>query len=159
MSINLRTIINSYKSERYNSFIVYGDAGIGKSSYVQEFIHKNQDIKIAYFDILEEYTKIQSAQSIFGFTPNKFITWALSLLPIAEHNERDLLVIDNFDFLVNTWSPSEKIEMIKLIEKYIEKSVTINPLIFVIHSDPIIETYLDHHSLIRFSDLEVINTY
>jgi len=159
MASSLRQHINNFKSERYKSFIIYGDAGIGKSDYIQEFILKNKDIKIICFNIIDEYKKIQSVQSIFEFTPKKFLKWTLSLLTVTELEKLDALIIDNFDFLVNVWSTEDKKEFLKQVEKQLENSVISIPVIFILHSDQNMENYHNIPFIVRFSDLELLNNY
>ena len=159
MAVNLRDLIKNLKDERYNACIIYGDAGIGKSAYIDTFIQKNTDIKAVYVSVINEYPKIQSAQSLFGFSPNKFISWSLSKIEEGEQKTCDVLIIDNFDFIINLWSSVEKEEFLKLVEKFLEKSVSTIPSIFVLHTDPLIESQLDKKFITKYSELEIQNIY
>lgn len=159
MVLNLKSLIRQLKTERYNSRIIYGEAGIGKSVYLNTFIQKNIDLHIGYFSLLEKYPAMQSVYPLVNFTPSVFIAWSLSLVPDAAQEVWDAKVIDNFDFLFNYWSANQKEEFLKQVEKYIEKPVTPIPIIFVLHSDPLIENNLDKKFIIRFSDLETLNKF
>lgn len=159
MAINLLTLINEYKFKRHNSFIIYGDSGIGKTAYLKEFISKNPKINISYINVIEEFEKFQSDQPVFEFNPTKFIKWVLSMFSITEQISKEAFIIDNFDFLINIWSQDERIDFLKQVGKYIEKSVIDIPVIFVLHIDPIIETQLDNSFIIKFSSLEALNNY
>lgn len=159
MAVNLGDLIKNLKNERYNACIIYGDAGIGKSAYIDAFILKNTDIKAVYISFINEYPKIRSAQSLFGFSPNKFISWSLSKVEEPEQTPCDILIIDNFDFIVNLWSSVEKEEFLKLVEKYLEKAVSKIPSIFVLHTDPLIESQLDKKFITKYSELEIQNIY
>jgi len=159
MTINLNTVLKKQKTERYSSFIIYGDAGIGKSDYILKFIERNRDLQIAYFNILDEYPKLKSRQPLFDFNPKKFITWSLSLIDGISQKNCDALFIDNFDFILNLWSTIEKEEFLNQVEKYFEKSITEVSVIFLLHFDPLVENQLDKKFIIRFSELETQNVY
>lgn len=159
MAVNLRDLIKNLKDERYNACIIYGDAGIGKSSYFKTFILKNKDINAVYLSVMNEYPQMRASQSLFGFSPIKFINWALSKLEEVGQTPMDVIIIDNFDFIVNLWSSVEKEEFLKLVEKFLEKSVSTIPSIFVLHTEPFIESQLDKKFLTNYSELEIQNIY
>lgn len=159
MAINLKLLISQLRMERFNSRIIYGDAGIGKSAYLKKFIDKTADLKIGYFSLLHEYGAMQSAEPIIHFNPSRFISWSLSVVPGSSEDGWDAKIIDNFDFLFNYWSTSQKEEFLKQVEKFIEKPVTPIPTLFVLHNDPLIENNLEKNFIIRFSELETLNEY
>jgi len=159
MAINLCNLVKNLKDERYNACIIYGEAGIGKSAYIDTFILKNKDVNAVYVSVINEYAKIRSTQSLFGFSPNKFISWSLSKVEEAKQTPCDVLIIDNFDFIINLWSSVEKEEFLKLVEKYLEKAVSKIPSIFLLHTDPLFESQLDKNIIIKFSELEIQNIH
>ena len=103
--------IDTQRKERYKSFIIYGPPLFGKTKLAKELSLK---INGLYFDLLLYFTSDEALKKdidIFG--PGELKKF---LCQKDNFNEKFILV-DNMDFLVNTWNESQKEYFLSFVEK------------------------------------------
>lgn len=94
--VNLKEFIQALSGERHRIFIVHSDPASGKSKYARQFA---KDSGSKYLDLLERFGKderLKSQIDIFGVKD-------LKALLIEEAKGTNLLIVDNVEFLLNTW--------------------------------------------------------
>lgn len=94
--VNLKEFINSLPGERHRTFIVHNGPATGKSKYARLFAEKNEG---KYLDLLERFgkdTQLKNRIDVFDFRD-------LKNLLVEEAKDTNLLILDNVEFLLNTW--------------------------------------------------------
>jgi len=94
--VNLKEFIQALSGERHRTFIVHSDPASGKSKYAKQFA---KDSGGKYLDLLKRFGKderLQSQIDIFGVKD-------LEALLIEEAKGTNPLIVDNVEFLLNTW--------------------------------------------------------
>lgn len=94
--MNLKEFINSLSGERHRTFIVHNGPATGKSKYARLFAEKS---KGKYLDLLERFGKdaeLKNRIDIFDIRD-------IENLLIEEAKDTNLLILDNVEFLLNTW--------------------------------------------------------
>lgn len=114
--ISMIRFVESQGKERYKNFILFGPAMSGKTELVKKLADK---MGAKYIDLLEEFvrdTKIKAA--IDTFEPRDFKLYLKSL------RDRDkLIIVDNMDFLFNTWDRSEQQSFFNFVEMDEDQSI------------------------------------
>ncbi len=157
MTISLNALIKKYKVERYVSFLIVGDAATGKSKYINDFISLFPELKLKYFDIINEFDKVKNEKNLLEINPVSFLEWILALSSGLNISQTDAVVIDNFDFLFNIWSEPDKKEFVLRIGKQFEKTLCPVPILFILQSDPAIEYFTQSNYIYQFENLETLN--
>lgn len=94
--VNLKKFVNSLSGERHRTFIVHNGPATGKSKYARLFAEK---VKGKYLDLLERFGKdaeLKKKVDVFDFRD-------LENLLVEEAKDTNLLILDNVEFLLNTW--------------------------------------------------------
>ncbi len=94
--VNLKQFVESLRGERHRTFIVHSEPVSGKSRYAKQFA-KNSGGK--YLDLLERFGKYEKLKNHI----DTFDIEALENLLTEETKETKLLIVDNIEFLLNTW--------------------------------------------------------
>lgn len=97
--VNLREFMNSLSGERHRTFIVHNGPATGKSKYARLFAENS---KGKYFDLLERFgkdTELKNRIDVFDIRD-------LENLLVEEAKDTNLLILDNVEFLLNTWDDS-----------------------------------------------------
>lgn len=96
--------------ERYKHFIIFSLPMTGKTKFGKKICEKYDGY---YLDVLSEIKdNISIAKELDTFYPNDFLNW------IARYNKKGkFIVVDNFDFLINTWREEQEEIFLNLIEK------------------------------------------
>ena len=96
--------------ERYKHFIIFSLPMTGKTTFGKKICEKYDGY---YLDVLSEIKdNISIAKELDTFYPNDFFNW------IARYNKNGkFIVVDNFDFLINTWREEQEEIFLNLIEK------------------------------------------
>ena len=94
--VNLKQFVKSLCGERHRTFIVYCEPASGKSNCARRFA-ENTDGK--YLDLLERFGKDKRLKSKIDI----FNIESLETLLIDEAKGKNLLIVDNVEFLLNTW--------------------------------------------------------
>lgn len=160
--VNLLKIIKKLSENRYKGAVVYGDADIGKTQYINKFIKKNTNIKIKYIDVQKVVADKPNSEFIFDFLNiSNFIDWCITLYNSDMDNQYDAIIFDNFDVIVNLWDSETIKEYLNTVSK-LERSVYPIPLLFFVQTDPtMVEEYYKHINdeiirIIDFNKLESI---
>jgi len=94
--VNLKQFVESLRGERHRTFIVHGEPASGKSGYARQFA---RNLGGKYLDLLERFGKDERFKSRIDI----FDVEALETLLVEEAKGTNLLVVDNMEFLLNTW--------------------------------------------------------
>jgi len=95
--LDILSYIERQKRESYRAFFIVGPANFGKSDFARELAEKADG---RYLDLLELFLNDQSlSDSIDTFRPTD-----LERLLIDLGDGVELLIVDNIDFLINTWT-------------------------------------------------------
>jgi len=95
--VNLREFILTLSGERHRTFIVHNEPASGKSNYAKWFAKYSGG---KYLDLLERFRKNESLKSRIDV----FDIEALEALLVKEAKGAKLLIVDNMEFLLNTWN-------------------------------------------------------
>lgn len=110
MKIKIVDFINIQLKERYKSFVIYGPAMSGKSEFARKLAEKTGSL---YIDLLADFlSKPELSGSIDTFEPQDLKKY-LRNIPFGGK----LIVIDNIDFLINTWNDLNKEHFLNFIER------------------------------------------
>lgn len=108
--IDLIQLINFQTKEQYRAVMILGPADCGKTRFAKLLAQK---IKAKYIDLLETFVNDENlSESIDTFDVYSFKKYLRNLVA-----DEPVIIIDNIDFLVNTWSEREKGEFLNLVDK------------------------------------------
>ena len=108
--VNLVKLLDSQTREQYRTILILSPAGTGKTRFAQLLASKT---KAKYFDLLDAFSKDEGlSESIDTFDVTNLKKY-LTNLPVKEA----VIIVDNVDFLLNTWSDKEVGEFLYLVEK------------------------------------------
>jgi len=108
--IDLIKLINFQTKEQYRSVMILGPADCGKTRFAKLLAER---IRAKYIDLLETFADNEDlSKAIDTFNMSSLKKYLLKLAA-----EESVIIIDNVDFLVNTWSEREKGEFLNLIDK------------------------------------------
>ena len=108
--INLEDFIDMLLEERHRTFIVHSESMSGKSKYAKRFAKK---IGGKYLDLLERFREDKKLKNNI----DTFNIKELETLLIEEAKETNLLIIDNIEFLLNTWGEDRYDLLFRLIKE------------------------------------------
>ena len=94
--VNLKEFVSALSGERHRTFIVHSDPVSGKSNYARQFA---KDSGGKYLDLLERFGKDERPKKQIDTFDVKY----LETLLVEEAKGTNLLIIDNVEFLLNTW--------------------------------------------------------
>ena len=132
--MNFHDYLNRQNNEDRRAFVIHYPAKSGKTSFARRICETRQDAYLLdlqhYFLEHPELPPIQRC----GVTALK------NLLLSLKRPER-VLVVDNPDFLLNTWSNEEKVTFVNWLRVELRSPAdTEKTLVFVIQSDDVIAT-------------------
>ena len=123
--------IKTQRTERYRAFVIHGPA----ISYKTQFVRKLASVlEGKYIDLLTAAISEPWGQAIDEFGAADFQGWLLQ----RTQSER-IVLVDNLDFLFNTWPDREKMSFLAFIDKL---SNTVTPCVhgFVLQDDPVLQS-------------------
>jgi len=130
--LNLADFIATQATERYRAFIVHGPAMSGKTRLARRM----RDVLGAY---------ILDLQAHFVADPDlcarmdRYRPRDLERLLLALEVPESLVVVDNPDFLINTWTSRHKKEFVAMVDRRLHSpTVTDKTFAFLIQTDPVI---------------------
>jgi DNA replication protein DnaC len=108
--IDLVQLIDFQTKEQYRTVMILGPADCGKTRFAKLLAEKTG---AKYIDLLETFVYDENlSKSIDTFDVFSLKKYLLKLTA-----EEPVIIVDNVDFLVNTWSDREKGEFLNLIDK------------------------------------------
>jgi DNA replication protein DnaC len=108
--IDLTKLIDFQTKEQYRAIMILGPANSGKTKYAKLLAQK---IKAKYLDLLDIFANDETlSKSIDTFDVSSLKKYLLNLT-----ETEPVVIVDNIDFLVNTWSDREKGEFLNLVDK------------------------------------------
>ncbi|KOA18752.1 hypothetical protein CLHOM_30360 [Clostridium homopropionicum DSM 5847] len=135
--MELETLINVQLNERYKNFLIHGPALSGKTELARRICEKYQCKYISLLELLINNKEAKDNIDIFG--PSRLIQY---IKDITENDK--LMVVDQIDFLINTWTDSEVRDFMVFIDKNQSESC----YIFVMQTHKLLEK----EELISLSD-------
>lgn len=108
--MNLINFVQNQSKERYRNFILFGPAMSGKTELVKKLADK---MGAKYIDLLEDFAgDIKMKAAIDIFEPHDFVQY------LNKVKEREtLIIIDNMDFLFNTWDNSQHESFFNFVQR------------------------------------------
>lgn len=130
--LKLPDYIATQATESYRAFIIHGPAMSGKTRLARRMA-----------DALDAY--VLDLQAHFVAHPDlcaridRYRPRDLERLLLALDGPESLVVVDNVDFLINTWSPRHKREFVAMIDRRLRSPRdTDKTIVFLIQTDPVI---------------------
>ncbi|MHB1463291.1 MAG: P-loop NTPase family protein [Armatimonadota bacterium] len=109
LPVDLKQLLHSQLSERYRAVFIQGPAACGKTGYAKRLA---TSLPAYYCDLLGEFVQKEDQSTIDLFDTNKL----LSRLKHQSTNHK-ILILDNADFLFNTWGDRARREFGETISK------------------------------------------
>ncbi|MDD2212031.1 MAG: AAA family ATPase [Clostridia bacterium] len=114
--INMIRFVENQCKERYKNFILFGPAMSGKTKLAKKLADK---MGAKYIDLLEEFAgDINLKAAIDTFEPYDFKQYIKSA-----KDRGKLIIIDNMDFLFNTWDSSQRESFFNFVEMDEDQSI------------------------------------
>ena len=110
MGLKFNELIGEQLHERYKHLAIYGPALQGKTKLAKHIAEKYNGI---YLDLLQDFFKkdeLKTGIDVFG--PSKLITFINQ-----RQGASQLMIIDQMDFLINTWDDPQLREFLVFIDR------------------------------------------
>jgi hypothetical protein len=121
--------LNHQKTEDTQAFIIHYPANSGKTAFSKKLAETRSDVH--YVDMLDCFLKNPDLEPINKFRFEKFRDFLLNY-----QVEQSVLIIDNPDFLLNTWRKSDKEALLNWIKIGLRSpGVTKKTIILMIQED------------------------
>ena len=135
--MNLHDYLNRQNNEDRRAFVIHYPAKKGKTSFARRICETRQDACL--LDLQRYFLEHLELPPIEQCSASMLKNLLLSL----DRPER-VLVIDNADFLLNTWSNAEKLALVHWLRTQLRSPAnTEKTLLFVIQSDDVISAVAD----------------
>jgi len=152
--MNFRDFLETQKTEDRQAIILHAPAMVGKTDFVKQLTNLGEGIH--YIDFLATYIENPHPPiHLMGFTG--FRDYLLSL---SYPQNYSVIIVDQLDFLLNTWDKSEKEKFIQWIKFTLRSpSVVKHTFVFVLQTDETItnaeiENSLGQSRIINLKTLE-----
>jgi predicted AAA+ superfamily ATPase len=127
--LKIEEFIEEQMKERYKHFIIYGPPMQGKTKLAKYISERFNGL---YINLLDEFCNdISKKENIDAFGPLKLIDYLKCLFTY----NKDLIIIDQIDFLINTWDDNQLRELIS----FIDHDQSIFCFLFIMHNYNIFE--------------------
>lgn len=152
--IDLQDLLRRQTTERYRAVLVTGSAGCGKSDYAKKLADA---LSARYLDLLNEFVEDgELSARIDTFDRQKLF----DLLKLKAQGEK-ILILDNPDFLINTWGDRTRREFCEWLGKLDGIQYPTVLCIFAQDDEAFADvsytpTSADSSRIIRFQDLQAI---
>jgi translation initiation factor RLI1 len=115
--------------ERYKHFIIFGPSMCGKTKLAK---HITDIFNGLYVDMLENFQKDTSKKDVIDiFGPSKLIAYIKGI----GINDNRLIIIDQIDFIINTWDDSQFREFLV----FVDQNQSEECYMFIMHNYRILE--------------------
>jgi predicted AAA+ superfamily ATPase len=108
--IDLIQLIDFQTKEQYKAVMILGPANCGKTRFAKLLAEK---IGAKYIDLLEIFVDDENLSKSI----DTFDVFGLKKYLLKLTTEEQVIIVDNIDFLVSTWSEREKGEFLNLVDK------------------------------------------
>lgn len=108
--MNIEKFIKNLSDERYKTFVVHSGPKTGKSEYAKLLAEKSNGKYLDLLKIFKENDDLRSKIDIFGIRE-------LENFLVSEGKEETLIILDNIEFLLNTWNKDNYDLLFNLIFK------------------------------------------
>ena len=130
--IDLPALIDFQTKEQYKTVMILGPANSGKTKFAKLLAQK---IKAKYLDLLDVFSNDESlSKNVDTFDVSHLKKHLLSLTV-----DKAVVIVDNIDFLINTWSDREKGEFLNLADK-LRSNETKKTFCFFVQEEDIFES-------------------
>jgi len=130
--LSLPDFVATQATERYRAFIVHGPAMSGKTHLAQRL----RDVLGAH--VLDLQAHFAGAPDLCARI-DRYRPRDLERLLLALEVPESLVVVDNPDFLINTWTSRHKREFVAMVDRRLHSpTVTDKTFAFFIQTDPVI---------------------
>lgn len=127
--VDIIRLINFQTTEQYKTLMIMGPANSGKTQFAKLLALK---LRAKYLDMLELFVDSEDlSKSIETLEVSRLKKYLLAL-----RVEESIIIIDNMDFIVNTWSEREKGEFLNLVDK-LRSNETKKTFVFFLQEDDI----------------------
>lgn len=131
--MNITNYLSHQKSEDRRAFIIHYPAGSGKTEFVKHLAQGRAD-DVFYLDLLAHFLARPGLPPVADIGPKELRGWLLALdVP------QSVVIVDNPDFLLNTWSKIEKQNFLHWLGTELRSPADTNKtLMFVIQDDDVL---------------------
>jgi len=140
--MNLATFLEIQKSEDRQAIIIHAPAMSGKTIFVKQLTNLHEEIH--YIDFLKAYLENPHPLiHLMGFTAFRDYLLSLSI-----PKDCSAVIVDQLDFLFNTWDKSEKEKFVQWLKFNLRSPAVVQQtFIFVLQTDDIITSSEMNNSL------------
>jgi len=129
--IDILQFIDIQSRESFRAFFIVGRANSGKSRFARKIVERAQGY---YLNLLELFMKRSGlSEMVDTFRPEQ-----LERLLLAMESDSTLFVVDDIDFLLNTWTDKTKDEFVNRFLR-LRSGVTDKIFCFVVQEDEVFE--------------------
>lgn len=149
--IDILQLIKFQATEQYRTLMVMGPANCGKTKFAKLVAEKLGNAK--YVDMLQLFVNDEElSKSVDTFEVSRLKKYLLALKA-----DEPVIIIDNIDFIVNTWSEREKGEFLNFVDK-LRNNETKKTFVFFIQEEDVFGSKLIINSrkenrILRFNRL------
>jgi hypothetical protein len=153
--IDLQDLLRRQTTERYHAVLVTGSAACGKSDYAKKLADA---LSARYLDLLNEFIENEDLSAKIDTFDRQKLFDLLKLK--AQGGKILILILDNLDFLINTWGDRARREFCEWLGKL--DSVQCPTVLCVFAQDDEAFSGVDYTTtsagsrIIRFQDLQAI---
>ncbi len=130
--LKLSAYVATQFTESYRAFIIHGPAMSGKTRLARRM----QDVLGAYvLDLQAHFVAHPDLCARIDRYRPRDLEQMLLALDVPE----SLVVVDNLDFLLNTWTPRHRREFVAMVDRRLRSPMDTNKtFVFLIQTDPVI---------------------
>jgi predicted AAA+ superfamily ATPase len=130
--IDLPALIDFQAKEQYKAIMILGPANSGKTKFAKLLAQK---IKAKYLDLLDIFSNDEGlSKTVDTFDVSHLKKYLLNLTI-----DEAVVIADDIDFLINTWSDREKGEFLNLVDK-LRSNETKKTFCFFVQEEDILDS-------------------
>jgi len=151
--MNFHDYLNRQKTEDRRAFVVHYPANSGKTEFALRVCAARPDA--CRLDLLAHFLEHADLPPIEEFGPAE-----LRELLLGFEVTQSVVLVDNSDFLFNTWSEKEKTRFANWLRRQLRSpGVTEKTFVFLLQSEPFIETMNLEKNSYRESRVQPLNAF